>query len=199
MMIKAVLFDFDGTLTAPGAIDFAGIRRAVGCGEEQPILEYIEGIADSEERSRANAVLDEHEMAAAAKSMPNAGAETTVSQLAEMGMPVSVLTRNCRRAVERSLENFSALRGSDFVITLSRDDGIRPKPDPEGVYRAALAMQVPVETILCVGDYVFDVELAKNAGCLSAYLSPSGVEPAIKPDYLIGRLDQVLDIVEGRI
>jgi len=31
MVIKGVLFDFDGTLTIPGAIDFFDIKDSLGC------------------------------------------------------------------------------------------------------------------------------------------------------------------------
>ena len=40
--IRAVLFDFDGTLTLPGSIDFAGIKKAIRCPGDAPILEFIE-------------------------------------------------------------------------------------------------------------------------------------------------------------
>jgi phosphoglycolate phosphatase-like HAD superfamily hydrolase len=39
MMIMAVLFNFDGTLTEAGSIDFASIRKAIGCSSETPVLE----------------------------------------------------------------------------------------------------------------------------------------------------------------
>jgi len=40
--VKAVLFDFDGTLTKPGSIDFNLIKRVIGCPAESFILEFIE-------------------------------------------------------------------------------------------------------------------------------------------------------------
>jgi hypothetical protein len=33
-----VLFDFDGTLTHPGALDFAAIKREVGCPADRFVL-----------------------------------------------------------------------------------------------------------------------------------------------------------------
>ncbi len=194
-MIKAVVFDFDGTLTMPGAIDFAGIRKALGCPQSQPILEFLEALEGSPEHARACAVLDEFEMRAAARATPNVGAEQTIRDLQETGVPMSIVTRNCRRAVDRSLENFTELSADDFQVILTRDDSIRPKPDSESVRHAAIAMGVPVAQILCVGDYLFDIELAKNAGCLSAYLAPDGDEPALEPDYLVEKLDEIPAIV----
>ena len=44
--ISAVLFDFDGTLTKPDALDFSVIKKTLGCPEEIPALEFIESIPD---------------------------------------------------------------------------------------------------------------------------------------------------------
>ena len=40
--IKAVLFDFDGTLTYPGALDYSAIKRELDCPEDRLILEFLE-------------------------------------------------------------------------------------------------------------------------------------------------------------
>ena len=42
--IKGVLFDFDGTLTLPGALDFPAIKRELNCPPDIPILEYLETV-----------------------------------------------------------------------------------------------------------------------------------------------------------
>ena len=77
-IVKAVLFDFDGTLTHPGALDFARIKQAVGCPPDQPVLEYIEAMSDPAARTLAHGMLEDFEMAAAGASEPNAGAEALV-------------------------------------------------------------------------------------------------------------------------
>ena len=43
--LRAVLFDFDGTLTRPGALDFAAIKRQVGCPPDRFVLEWDQGTA----------------------------------------------------------------------------------------------------------------------------------------------------------
>ena len=52
--IDAVLFDFDGTLTAPGALDFKEIKAELGCPLDRPVLEYIEGLATPDQRHVAH-------------------------------------------------------------------------------------------------------------------------------------------------
>ncbi|MBW1674385.1 MAG: HAD family hydrolase, partial [Deltaproteobacteria bacterium] len=60
MGIKGILFDFDGTLTVPGAINFLEIKTLLGCPPEVPILEFIESL-DNNEQQKAYSLLDRHE------------------------------------------------------------------------------------------------------------------------------------------
>jgi len=193
--VAAVVFDFDGTLTRPGEIDFAGIRRELGCPVGTPILEYVHNLPG--DRADPESVLDRYEMEAAERAEPNVGAEDLVLALVEHGLPLAILTRNMRRAVVRSLENFPRLGPEHFVAMIARDDDIRPKPDPEGIFRLASMLRVSVPSILCVGDYDFDVEIARRAGCLSAFLTNGQAMTTTHPDYTIDRLDEVLAIVVG--
>ena len=45
--IDAVLFDFDGTLTQPGALDFPALKRDIGCPQGIPVLEFMAGLKDA--------------------------------------------------------------------------------------------------------------------------------------------------------
>ena len=53
--LRAVLFDFDGTLTHPGALDFAAIKREVGCPPDQFVLEWILALPDGADARRRSA------------------------------------------------------------------------------------------------------------------------------------------------
>ena len=52
-MIRAVLFDFDGTLTRPEAIDFGVLRQRLGCPPQLYILEFIQTLPTEDERREA--------------------------------------------------------------------------------------------------------------------------------------------------
>ena len=85
--LRAVLFDFDGTLTHPGALDFAAIKREVGCPPDQFVLERILALPAGETRDAAALTLERFELAAADASAPNEGAEELVRRLRARASP----------------------------------------------------------------------------------------------------------------
>ncbi|MFZ1983203.1 MAG: hypothetical protein WAU91_02250, partial [Desulfatitalea sp.] len=52
--IRAILFDFDGTLTVPGALDFPAIKKDLGCPLDQALLEFIDTVTDPSRRQAAH-------------------------------------------------------------------------------------------------------------------------------------------------
>ncbi|MEE4275790.1 MAG: HAD-IA family hydrolase [Thermoleophilia bacterium] len=203
--LEAVLFDFDGTLTLPGELDFDAIKRAVGCPLDRLVLEWARELESDEERERALADLERFELEAAARSRPNHGAEGLVAALRAQGLTLGVLTRNARAAVERALDNFAGVSPADFGAIVTRDDPAAPKPAPDGVLLACAQMGVAPERTLLVGDYVLDAEAGRRAGTVTALLT-NGADPdpsdaaetegleAAPADFTVRRLDEVLAI-----
>ena len=171
-----MLFDFDGTLTHPGALDFDAIKRQVGCPPDRYVLEFIEGLADGDEREAARAALELFELEGAAGSTPNVGAVELVRTIRAAGLRVGVLTRNGLAAVTRALEVFPSLPADSFDVMITRDDGAAPKPSPEGVLHACEAMGVPAAETLVVGDFLLDVQAGNTAGALTAFLTNGRAE-----------------------
>lgn len=195
--IKAVLFDFDGTLTRPGAIDFSRIREQIGCPDDKAILEFLQTISDPAMRHQATTELCAHEMAAAEKASPNSGAERVITDLKSMGVKVGVISRNNRMAIERALANFESTEIEDFDLVISRDDPVTPKPEPDGIHYASEIFSIPPEEILVVGDFVFDIDAGKSAGALSAFITNGGgLEPPHGSDFSVECLDALLPIVQ---
>ncbi len=182
--LRGVVFDFDGTLTAPGALDFAAIKRRVGCPPDQYILEWIEGLPAGARRREALAALEESEERAAGESSPNAGAEEAVLAARRLGLGVAVLTRNGRRAVDLALARFPRLTAADFDVIVTRDDAVAAKPAADGVVHAAAALGVPPAELLVVGDFVLDMLAGRAAGAVTAFLSngdPAGTAGQERP------------------
>lgn len=194
---KAVLFDFDGTLTQPGAIDFTLIRQLIGCPPDKAILEFIQNLSNLSERQRAVDTLDSCEIEAAASTVPNSGAEFVIADLKAIGLKVGVISRNSRVAIERALENFKRTDIEDFDIVISRDTPLPPKPSPDGIIHTAEFLGVPVTEILVVGDFVFDIEAGHSAGALCAFITNGEKADAPeKSDFIIHSLAELLPIVQ---
>ena len=193
-----MLFDFDGTLTRPGSLDFAAIRRAVGCPAGRPILEFIESLDGAEARRKALGTLDAMEMEAARRSEPNDAAEQTVRALAAWGLPAGILTRNSRSSVREALERFPTLRERDFAAIVCRHDVLRQKPHPDGVHAAAAKFGCDAADLVVVGDYVFDIDAGRRAGSHTVLLA-NGTPPRslpVTPDAVIDRLSELLGVIE---
>lgn len=197
MLIKGVLFDFDGTLTEPGSLDFSALRKAMGCPEGRPVLEFIEALPAEEPRSAARAILDDFERRAAENSRPNSGAEELLDYLRRRNVKVGILSRNSLRSILRALENFRGTRPEDFAVILSRDDPFVPKPSPEGIRAAADRMGVAPENLLVVGDFLFDIQAGRSAGAPTIYLTNGDPDPrtSMLADFTVARLEEVRDLL----
>jgi len=179
MAIKGVLFDFDGTLTLPGALDFPAIKKALGCPLDQLILEFIES-QPPDQQAGLMEILEEREAAAAQASLPNRGAEKCVCTLRNRQIPVGILTRNRLKSVKKALEKFKKVTIDDFDTIVTREVSL-PKPHPAGVIKAADQMGLSPEELLMVGDFRFDVIAGKRAGA-STVLLTNGDKSVMAPD-----------------
>ncbi len=191
---KAVLFDFDGTLTHPGALNFSIIKETLGCPLQNPVLEFIHGISDPDKKRHAMAALDQFEMEAAKKSEPNQGAEEIVSYLKSKGLFLGIISRNSHGSILKALENFNHIRPEDFELIISRDDPIKPKPSGDGILLAAGRLGVKPEEIMVVGDYIFDIEAGNRAGAITVFLDTINVSEPIKSDFSITQLAELKNI-----
>ncbi len=198
MVIKGVLFDFDGTLTVPGAIDFIKIKDSLGCPREKTILEFIESL-DKDKQEKANRLLDRHEEEAARISLPAKGAESVIRELKEKDLPLGIITRNSLKAVLLALTNFDHIKAEDFTIILTREDTM-PKPEPAGVLIAASKMDILPEELLLVGDFSLDIIAGHAAGAKTVLIVHDTIRkipPHPEPDYQINHLKELIPIISS--
>ena len=195
--IKGVLFDFDGTLTLPGALDFPAIRREMNCPPDIPILEWLETVP-AERKPPLMKILESAEEKAAEESLPNVGAEECLLTLRDRGVLLGIITRNSLPSVRVALERFETVRLLDFSTVITRDDSL-PKPHPDGVHKACERMGLAASELMVVGDFRFDVIAGKAAGACTVLLTngrrsvTAAGDP--EPDFTVARLEEILQFV----
>lgn len=181
-MIRAAIFDFDGTLT-PLTLDFSVLRAKVedtareyvdesflASQSDQYILEMIHAVADTLAgegplfRQRAFQELRLLEVEAARGKSLYPYAKDTLLRLRSKGVKVGIITRTCIEVIETV---FPDLAGHvDTVVT--RDDTRYVKPNPEHVRLALEALQAAPGEAVLVGDHPTDIEAGRAFGTLTA-------------------------------
>jgi HAD superfamily hydrolase (TIGR01509 family) len=199
LRVKAVLFDFDGTLTQPGALNFAEMRESIGCPQEKAILEYIDAIDNEKEKKRVISLLEEFELKGAETSLPGSGVDELIRYLREEGLGMGILTRNGLNPVLRALENFPGISRDDFDVIITRNDSVKPKPSPEGVCLAGERMDVHPSEMVMVGDYLFDIQAGNRAGSVTIYLKHPGGIQSLMPDadFTVSHLYEIPPIIRS--
>jgi phosphoglycolate phosphatase-like HAD superfamily hydrolase len=72
-----------------------------------------------------------------------------------------------------------------------------PKPDPQSIFTACKMLQVKPSASVMVGDFAFDIEAGKAAGCRTVFLETDQfrhLEP--HPDIRIQSLSELQQILE---
>jgi HAD superfamily hydrolase (TIGR01509 family) len=188
----ALLFDMDGTLTAP-LLDFPRIKAEMGIGAG-PILEALAAMT-GERRRLAEAVLHRHEQTAAVESTLNPGCAELLSLIASRRIPMALITRNSRQSVQTVLQRHGLLTA--FAILITREDG-RHKPHPDPLFLACDKLGVDVTRTWMVGDSHHDVEAGLAAGAGTVWLSHGQPRPfAAEPWRTVRDLFELMEMLQA--
>lgn len=191
--VKAIVFDFDGTL-AETNIDFGKMRERIyalvrqwglweeGMGEGWYVLEVIDaaraklaGAARAEQFGReAERVLIEVEMETVGFAAPYEGVPEALQTLLDHGYRLGIVTRNARECVD----HFLARHPLPVEVCLTREEVELVKPDPQHLLAALELMGLQPCEALMVGDHHSDIECGKAAGakCVGVYLTGTTAE-----------------------
>ena len=196
--IQAVFFDFDGTLTSPGALDFPKIKRAINCPPDIPILEFIDSLESESETTAAREILDAYELEAAALSKPGSGCEALLKVLKARRLKIGIVSRNSPQSIARALDNFTDIGLADFDTIISRDSPAAVKPAPDGILLAAQELGLAPHRIIMVGDYIFDLQAGRAAGTHTVLLDTGGFRDDWRAEYdfAIDTLDELPAIID---
>ena len=195
--LSGILFDFDGTITTQGHLDFPKIRSVIGCPPGTSILDHIESLP-GDERANAEETLDNFEMTAAGEVSAAPGLYKILEFASDASLPLGIITRNTRRAVDRSFSVIPDLDSTFFTCIVTRDDPLPVKPAPDGVIYATRTMGVRPEETLVIGDYIYDMEAGQRAGAHTCFVDahPSRFYPAPEADFVVSDLRSLVAMLQ---
>ncbi len=183
-MVKAVFLDIDGTLMDTNylhieawaqAFEEVGARRPrsrihheVGKGSGKLIPEFVEdGKAErvSELHSEHYGKLQEH-------GHPLPGAKELIDSLVERGYEVWLATSAESQELEHHMQELGA--EDEIAGVVSSDEAEESKPAPDIFGLALERAGVAPEEAVVVGDSIWDIEAAKEAGVRVAAVMTGG-------------------------
>lgn len=184
-MLKALVFDMDGTITIL-KLPLEAMRRDtkeyyISRGYPPDQFEECDGISSSTGKARqyflsngyneddwdrmeseVDKILSQHEGFAAADAIPINGALDIVQRIREAGLKTAILTNNGRPALDKILQQIPLTDYFDIILT--RHESPKPKPFPDGLWKVASELGVERNEIVYVGDALIDATAAQRAG-----------------------------------
>jgi phosphoglycolate phosphatase len=195
LLIKAVVFDFDGTLFK-FVLDYKGMRNAVkeaviSGGVPSSLLEEGDRIRDFVNKmlnygkvsgwsdtktswimKEINSIMDRYEWESAQNNTPVDGALEVLRNLREMKLKTGLLTNNNRKSIMYLLDKYGFSRMFDAVVT--RNDLVdfnNLKPSPVGLNLVLTKIGVKAIETIYVGDSVIDVKAALSVGVTPIFVT----------------------------
>lgn len=212
MRLKAIFFDWDGTLldSVPAAFKIYQIImkkyknadlslsffRDTFCANYHKYYD-VNGIAKDkwEEVDRFWLKLFE-EME---ESIPLfSGVKELISEMDRNGLKIGLISNGSGGRIRRELKEHNIAGFFDIVIT--QDEVVEFKPSPEGINYALRIINLAPKECLYVGDMVEDIEAGKSAGIKTAAVL-TGVHSLAKlekekPDYILKNVIEIKKIIE---
>ena len=218
-MIKAVLFDLDGTVAdtlkdlaicynyAIGKHGFPTheieeYKELVGRGILDAIMRALpEGKRDDETIAKCKLDFDEYNAVHSTDytSVYN-GMPETLEELKKMGIKLAIVTNGAQSRADFMVPN---LYEGVFDYVLGKRDGVAAKPNPEPAFIVMKELGVENFECLFVGVSGIDMQTAKNCGAaagvgvLWGFRSREELERD-GADYIIDRPEMLLDIIREK-
>lgn len=210
--IKAVLFDFDGTIMNTNEVIInswqhtfrnltgkeADVNMLLGTFGE-PLEISIDKMLPEFSRDDAMRIYREYQYCnfkGLISLFP--GVVEVLRELKEKDIKTAIVTSRLRRTTMEGIEKFDLHDFFDTVVTM--EDTKKHKPDAEPAFEALRRLDIEAEKAIMVGDSKFDIMCARNAGVKSVLVdwsvaaqAESGIEN--KADFKIRSLKELLDFV----
>ena len=209
-MVNTILFDYDGTLMDTNEVVLQSwqhtFRTLRGCEEEPEVIRRTFGeplvmtLAKLFPETPVEKSLDIYRsfqrevFTDYVEVFP--GMLELLEALKERGYKLGLVTSRTKDTTWAGLKHYDMDKYFDAVITAGDTD--KHKPDPTPIFITLDRMNSAPGEAIMVGDTMFDLECAKNAGVRSVMVDWSvtmTAEEKAQADYVIKSAEELLDIL----
>ncbi|WP_143316072.1 pyrophosphatase PpaX [Clostridium sp. HBUAS56017] len=211
-MIKAVLFDLDGTLLDTNDLIYDSFCRAfkevldIELPKEEITLLYGKPLktslikyTDNEDllENLINSYRNYNKVYHDNMCRPFEGVKELLLALKERAIKIGIVTSKRKELAKRGLELGELIGYMDVII--SPEDTIKHKPEGDPALKACEMLGVLPKEAIMVGDSPYDLLCGKNAGCLTCGVEYTALQLSelikIKPSYLIKKPLDLLELI----
>ncbi|MDQ0148427.1 pyrophosphatase PpaX [Eubacterium multiforme] len=211
-MIKAILFDLDGTLLDTNELIYESfkytfnkcfnlkpskgeITSLYGMPLENSLIDYCK---DEEELKRAiQTYRNYNEKIHDNMCFPFKGVEELLINLKEKDIKIGIVTSKREILAKKGMDIAGIIKYMDIIVTPECTKEHKPKGEP-ALY-ALKNLNVKPEEAIMVGDSHFDLLCGKNAGCKTCGVKYTALDikklEEVNPDYFVESPMEILNLL----
>lgn len=224
-MIRLVVFDMAGTTVNENQLVYKTLQKAIrdvgvevsleeiikfgaGKAKDQAVRDILNGIkGDSVPNSLSDEVFQNFRSLLEkaydkADISPQPGAESTFTQLQELGIKVALNTGYPRKIADQLLTKLGWKDNPLIDFTITSDEVEKGRPFPFMIQKAMDHFNISdSQEVAKIGDSLVDIEEGRNAGCGKVFSITTGAYSAEKlkakhPDAVLDHLEELLPAIK---
>jgi len=209
-----IIFDIDGTLAATNELIFASFNHVAekylnkrftneeivsqfGPPEDVILKKWMHDNFDSARYDYYHFYQTQHE--AMASIFP--GLTETITNIKKHNIKLGIFTGKGKDSSIITLRAIDVYDYFDLIIT--GDDVKEHKPSPEGIHKFIETYNLKNERVLMIGDSIFDIDAAKDAGIKSALVLWDDFSRLkyghLQADYVFNSVDEFQKFIHNNI
>ena len=208
-MIKAILFDIDGTILDTSDFVFSAVKYTLAkhnlsiteenltLAKGKPLVEFYKFLFPSQDYQLFSKTHDDYQQDKFDKVKIFPGVLKVLRKLKADGFLLAAVSNRTRISLVKSLKLGKIYKYFDMIVAL--EDVENPKPHKDHPLKALELLDVEKEFAIMVGDTENDILAGKNAGIKTIGVSYGWAGDEIKnhnPDFVIDKIDELFSLFE---
>ncbi|MFZ2259114.1 MAG: pyrophosphatase PpaX [Clostridiaceae bacterium] len=210
-MIKAVMFDLDGTIADTNELIFKSFRHTfhthgidhVADAEiysffGEPLHNTMHRYAPDQAKELTDTYRDYNAIHHDELIRHFPMVKETLNQLIGMGLLLGIVTSKRGSVAQKSLDALNLT--SFFKVIVTPELTVKHKPEPDPVLRGAELLGVLPNEAIMVGDSPYDLLAGRAAGCITCGVEYTRLDLNVllqtNPDYMISDVSQIIGIIQ---